>query len=209
MPGEAGQGVGVARPAGRPWSDRRAVLPERHPCPALLERDDSLALLRGALARSLRGQGGLVTVSGEAGIGKTSLLRAFTEELGARVSVLVGACEDLLTPRPLGALRDMFRDAGLRPPDDVADRDQWIDALLAEFASQLSQAGTASRTLVIVVEDVHWADDATLDVIRYLGRRVERWPVLLVLSYRDEVRTGTLCSECWVTYRPGRRRGWC
>jgi DNA-binding CsgD family transcriptional regulator/tetratricopeptide (TPR) repeat protein len=186
MPGEAGQGGGVA-PIGRPWSDRRAVRPERHPCPELLERDDSLALLRAALARGLSGQGGLVTVSGEAGIGKTSLLRAFTADVGARVSVLLGACEDLLTPRPLGALRDMFRDAGLPPPKDVVDRDQWIDALLAVFAGHGSQAGTASRPLVIVVEDVHWADDATLDVIRYLGRRVERWPVLLVLSYRDEV----------------------
>src|SRR3712207_5677533 len=133
----------------------------------LLERDDALGSLLGALERCRRGTGGVVVVAGEAGIGKTSLIQAFLAEAGDRARFLVGACEDLLTPRPLGPLRDMFRDAGLPRPDGDADRDQWIDALLAQCPP-----GPPSRApTVVVVEDVHWADDATLDVLRYLGRQ--------------------------------------
>jgi DNA-binding CsgD family transcriptional regulator/tetratricopeptide (TPR) repeat protein len=155
---------------------------------ALVERAVELCRLRAALAGCRQRQGGTVLVSGEAGIGKTSLIRAFCAEAalgkdgrhgeqGARV--LSGACEDLLTPRPLGPFRDMFRDAGLALPQP-GDRDRWIDALLLELDS-------GSRPVVVVVEDAHWADDATLDILRYVGRRVDRLPALLVVSYRDEV----------------------
>jgi DNA-binding CsgD family transcriptional regulator/tetratricopeptide (TPR) repeat protein len=156
------------------------VVPSRA---TLLERDDALGSLRAALERCRRGAGGVVVIAGEAGIGKTSLIRAFLDEAGDRARVLVGACEDLLTPRPLGPLRDMFRDAGLPRPDDDADRDQWIDVLLA----QCPPAPSSRVPTVVVLEDVHWADDATLDVLRYLSRRARTWPVLFIVSYRDEL----------------------
>ena len=155
-------------------------------CPAppvaLVERGGELRRLRAALDRGRQGRGGVVLVYGEAGIGKTSLLRAFAAEVGEQARVLSGACEDLLTPRPLGPFRDMFRDAGLEQPrpGDGPERDRWIDALLAEMGSGMSPA-------VVVVEDAHWADDATLDIVRYLGRRVEDLPALLVVTYRDEL----------------------
>src|SRR3954470_5665314 len=115
----------------------------------LLERDDALGSLLAAFERCRRGAGGVVVITGEAGIGKTSLIRAFLDEAGDRARFLVGACEDLLTPRPLGPLRDIFRDAGLPRPDDDADRDQWIDALLAQCPpepSSRSRSWWLSRT---------------------------------------------------------------
>jgi predicted ATPase len=78
----------------------------------LVERDAQLRRLEAALEEARRGRGTTVLVSGEAGIGKTSLLQEFADGAWATARVLVGACEDLLTPRPLGPFRDMARDAG-------------------------------------------------------------------------------------------------
>ena len=68
----------------------------------LLERDDVLDTLREAYARARSGAGGLVLVAGEAGIGKTALVRAFCDELDDGVRVAWGACDPLFAPRPLG-----------------------------------------------------------------------------------------------------------
>jgi predicted ATPase len=76
----------------------------------LLERDAELDRLRETLRQAGRGRGAVVLVSGEAGIGKTSLVRAFAEHARARARVLVGVCDDLVTPRTLGPFRDMARD---------------------------------------------------------------------------------------------------
>src|SRR3954453_22984293 len=73
----------------------------------LLERRGELAVLDAALARAARGRGSTVLVSGEAGIGKTALVRTFVSKVAGRL--LSGACEDLLAPRALGALRDAAR----------------------------------------------------------------------------------------------------
>lgn len=119
-------------------------------------------------------------VTGEPGIGKTALVGAFTDaHRTARVAV--GWCDDLSTPRPLGPLRDVARslpgplaaalEAGA-PAGTVQDR------LLDELAS------TPGPT-VVVLEDVHWADDATIDVVRVVGRRIGGLPAVLVLTYRD------------------------
>lgn len=145
----------------------------------LLERADELRQLRAALARARRREGTLVLVSGEAGIGKTSLVREFVAEVRDSARVFAGACEDLLTPRALGPFRDMALQSGLTVPvdPDRPERDAYLDALLAEL-------GFAMRPAVVIVEDAHWADDASLDILRYLGRRVERMPVLLVVTYR-------------------------
>jgi predicted ATPase len=145
----------------------------------LLEREVQLRDLHAALERARQGHGTTVLVSGEAGIGKTWLLRAFAARVAATARVLVGTCEDLLTPRPLGAFRDMARDAGGALAGLGDDRDAFIDALLGEM--RFSQ-----RPAVLIVEDAHWADDASLDIVRYLARRIERLPAMLVVSYRDE-----------------------
>ena len=145
----------------------------------LVERDAQLGRLAAALEEARHGRGSTVLVSGEAGIGKTSLLQEFAEGAWPTARVLVGACEDLLTPRPLGPFRDMARDAGGLAGLAGDDRDAFLDALLAEMTF-------TQRPAVVIVEDAHWADAASLDIIRYLARRIDRLSALLVVSYRDE-----------------------
>ena len=148
----------------------------------LLERSEDLATLAGRLAavtESSRGQ--LVLVRGEAGIGKTALLSRFCQGLGRSVRVLWAACDPLFTPRPLGPLLDVAREtngelracveSGARPHDVTI-------ALMGELE--------APAPTVMVLEDIHWADEATLDVLRLLARRLEAIPAMLLASYRDE-----------------------
>jgi DNA-binding CsgD family transcriptional regulator len=170
----------------------------------LLERQAQLEALRAALERARRGRGSTVLVSGEAGIGKTWLLSAFAAEAaeggeggeggggapGARV--FQGSCEDLSTPRSLGPFRDMARDAGGALALAGTDRDALIDLLLQEMrtpAPPTPASRTPARPVVVIVEDAHWADNASLDIVRYLARRVERLPAMLIVSYRDEELT--------------------
>jgi DNA-binding CsgD family transcriptional regulator len=134
------------------------------------------------MERARRGDGTTVLVSGEAGIGKTWLLLAFAAEVAGTARVLHGTCEDLSTPRSLGPFRDMAREAGGAFAGVGADRDAIIDVLLEEMRS-------ARRPAVVIVEDAHWADNASLDIVRYLARRVERLPAMLIVSYRDEELT--------------------
>jgi len=185
----------------------------------LLERDVQLRHLHAAVERAGRGRGTTVLVSGEAGIGKTSLLMAFAGRLAGTARVYFGTCEALLTPRTLGPFRDMARDGGTLAGLRTGDRDAVIDALLDELspaprpvegvtaprpvegvtaprpvegvtAPRPVEGVTAPRPVVVIVEDAHWADDASLDVIRYLARRVERLPAMLVVSYRDDELAG-------------------
>ncbi len=148
----------------------------------LLERSGQLSKLGDRLdAVSATSRGQIVLVRGEAGIGKTALLRAFSDGLDSSVRVLWASCDALFTPRPLGPLLDIARSTdgelsgmlenGARP-HDVA-------------AAMLSELESPPRT-VLVLEDLHWADEATLDVVRLVGRRIESVPALLVVSYRDD-----------------------
>ncbi len=121
-------------------------------------------------------------VLGEAGIGKTSLVQAFLAASDGRVRVLAGACEDLLTPRALGPLRDAARATGGRLADALAGHAD-PDLVFAAVSDEL--AAPPSPT-VLIVEDAHWADGATLDVLRYLGRRIHDLPAVLLITYRED-----------------------
>jgi predicted ATPase len=146
----------------------------------LLERDAELRRLRAALDRAGRGHGSVALVSGEAGIGKTSLVRELAAAAPGRVRALVGVCDDLATPRTLGPFRDMARAGGgplTAALEAGPDRDRVLDALHRELAG---------RPTLLVVENLHWADDATLDVVRWLAWRIPELPCLLVLTYRDD-----------------------
>lgn len=139
-------------------------------------------MLGAALARIAAGAGGgVVLVPGEAGIGKTSLLRQFCAGIGASARVLRSACDPLFTPRPLGPLVELAEDirSGL-----VAELGTGVDAF--DVAGALLRELKRVAPAVVVIEDMHWADEATLDVVRLLARRLEAAPVLLVLSYRDD-----------------------
>ena len=148
----------------------------------LLERHEPGQILQDALDRVRSGAGEIATVSGEAGIGKSVLLRAFAEQVAASARVLWGACDDLRTPRPLGPLIDLAPAAG--PP--------LLDALSSGaardvvFAATLDTLRGSAEPIVMLIEDAHWADEATLDLLTFLGRRISTARVLLVITYRDD-----------------------
>src|SRR5262245_53952151 len=144
----------------------------------LLEREQCLAELAAWLAVGTRQNGCVALVHGEAGIGKTALLQEFSK--GQRGRVLWGACDALFTPRPLGPLHDIARQtqgALLTALTSGGSRDAIFSAALDELER--------SDTLLIF-EDMHWADEATLDLLKYLGRRIARTRALLVVTYRDD-----------------------
>lgn len=146
----------------------------------LLEREQYLSGLTLWLEAAVGGSGCIALVSGEAGIGKTSLLQEFSQrQRSARV--LWGACDALFTPRPLAPLHDIARQtkgALLAALDSGATRDKIFGAALNEL-----ERGAAS---LVVFEDVHWADEATLDLLKFLGRRIQRTRTMLALTYRDD-----------------------
>src|SRR5215469_15722476 len=147
----------------------------------LLERASFLRTLAGYADDAKSGDGRLVLVSGESGMGKTVLLEAFQRQ--TRTSRwLWGACDGLLTPRPLGPLFDIAAQAGGELAAlcrEGAARDRLFTAFLAEIAS-------SAAPTVTVIEDVHWADEATLDLLSFAGRRLGRTRALLRASYRDD-----------------------
>jgi DNA-binding CsgD family transcriptional regulator/tetratricopeptide (TPR) repeat protein len=145
----------------------------------LLERDAEVDLLE-SLVDDLDGSGGkVVLIRGEAGIGKSSLVEAFLERVEERAHVLRGGCDDLLIPQPLTPFWDMARtEPTIEEPLDAMNRPRVLEAVLDLMSRAL-------RPTVIVIEDTQWADEGTLDSIKYLGRRIARTNTLLVLTYRD------------------------
>ncbi len=147
----------------------------------LVERELQLAALGQALAEAAAGHGRIALVYGEAGVGKTALVRRFSEEHASGARVLRGVCDPLFTPRPLGALLDLAAGAGGELEQmvrDAADSHDVAAALVVELRSR--------TPAILVVEDVHWADEATLDVLKLLVRQIEPVPALLVMTYRDD-----------------------
>src|SRR5262249_9735738 len=128
-----------------------------------------------------RSGGRLVFVCGDAGIGKTALLRSFCAGQSPGVRVLWASCDPLYTPRPLGPLLDVARVTGGELDARVERGDKPHDV-----ANALLRELEAPSPTVLVLEDLHWADEATLDVTRLVARRVEEAPAMLVASYRDE-----------------------
>ncbi len=148
----------------------------------LLERDAQLEALLGAVAEAAKGHGSTALIAGEAGIGKTSLVRALARRVGGTARVLMAACDDLVASRTLGPLRDAA--AGSNGPLGAAlAEDSPVDRVFPALLEELSE----ERPTILVVEDLHWADDATLDVLGYAARRVDTVGAVLVLTMRDEL----------------------
>src|SRR5689334_17859962 len=133
----------------------------------LLERESQLASLAEYAAQARRGDGRLVLLAGEAGVGKSALVEQAEHDL-PEVTWYWGACDGLFTPRPLGPLYDIAGRLGgelLELCRADAPREELFGALLR-------QVGAPGKPHVLVVEDVHWADEATIDLLRFLGRRI-------------------------------------
>jgi predicted ATPase len=148
----------------------------------VLERERELALLADAFAAVRDGRGGqFVLVCGEAGVGKTTLVNSFQNKFAEGARLLWGACDPLFTPRPLGPFVDIARttrhELGALVRGDAKPY-ELADALIDELREQ--------GPTVLVLEDVHWADEATLDVLRLLARRVASVPALVLVTYRDD-----------------------
>jgi DNA-binding CsgD family transcriptional regulator/tetratricopeptide (TPR) repeat protein len=146
----------------------------------LLERDRALATLAAARDAAARGHGRVIFVTGEPGIGKTWLVRQFIENLDDSVRVLLGTCDDLSIPRPLGPIRDLAGTVS-RPLADALSEGAAPHDIQTLLIAELELAPSPT---VMVLEDVHWADDATFDSITVLGRRIASLPALLVLTFR-------------------------
>ncbi len=147
----------------------------------LLERDHILDSL-GEYARSAAARAGrLVLISGEAGVGKSSLAERL-HEVCPDGRWAWGACDGLFTPRPLGPLFEIAEQLG-GPLLDACRRGAGRDELFALVLKALDE--TAPPT-VLVIEDVHWADESTLDLLGFLGRRVRDLPALVLVTYRDD-----------------------
>lgn len=148
-----------------------------------VEREHELAQLNTLLDAVEQGQGGrCALIHGEAGIGKTSFVRHFAKAQQARVNLLWGGCEALFTPRPLGPIADMAE----RLPPGLAAQVQDGRTHSGLFVDLLAYLRDSAIPTLLVLEDAHWADEATLDFAKYLGRRIEPLPLLLVLTYRDD-----------------------
>lgn len=159
----------------------------------LLERADALADLDRLLVESADG-GRIAVVCGEAGAGKSMLATAFAAAAAGRARVLWGACDPLLTPRALGPLHDIARQAGGVLRDRMAglrgagEADRHRAARGEVFEALLETLGGPRQRVrpVLVIEDLHWADEATLDMIVFLGRRLPQCRAVLLLTYRDD-----------------------
>jgi predicted ATPase len=136
----------------------------------LLEREAFLDTLNGPPGR-------LILVGGEAGVGKTALVREFADGR----PVLWGSCDPLHTPRPLGPLLDVAEAAGGELQEAMATAPRPAVVVAALLRAMRDLPGT-----VLVLEDLHWADEGTLDVLRLLGRRMRDVPSLAVVTFRDD-----------------------
>ncbi|HET9967079.1 MAG TPA: BTAD domain-containing putative transcriptional regulator, partial [Streptosporangiaceae bacterium] len=213
----------VSPALGVPVRPARAREPLRSARPAdadtaapLLERDAPLALLTEYAAQAAAGEGRLVLLGGEAGVGKSALVERLRQGLPeARWSWSM--CDGLFTPRPLGPLFDLADQLGgelLERCRAGADREELFRALLAEVAvpktvgvpamvaapkatelratdptateSKATDIAVPDTMDVLVVEDIHWADEATLDLLRYLSRRLRGTAALIIATYRDD-----------------------
>src|SRR5258708_11642624 len=144
----------------------------------LLEREVQLRRLNDAFAHAREGRGRIIALAAEAGAGKSAVTERFVACHAEGARVYWGACENLSTPEVLLPLRDIARASG-EVFDFETDHIRAFESMLRLLSHGLSPA-------LLIIEDLHWADTATLDLIRFLARRIARVRALILITYRDE-----------------------
>lgn len=147
----------------------------------LLERDEPLGAFDRALRDAAAGRGRALLVRGEPGIGKTALLRHALVTRAAGARILLAGCDDLATARPLGPFRDLAGQVG----DELAELLRAGAAAEQLFDAVLDELERPPRPVVLAIDDVHWADEATLDLLAFVLRRLDRLGALVVLAHRS------------------------
>lgn len=148
----------------------------------LYERETQLQGLHDACHRVAASGGEMVFLSGESGIGKTSLIEQFLREISGDVPSAIVSCDGLGVPGPFGALFDIADALGpevLALLEEQAPREEIFRAVLRAFRQ-------VPGAMVMVGEDAHWIDEATLEMVRFLGRRIRSTRVLFIVDYRDD-----------------------
>jgi DNA-binding CsgD family transcriptional regulator/tetratricopeptide (TPR) repeat protein len=148
----------------------------------LLERASYLSELEGLLRRAATGEGHLVLLGGEAGVGKSTLVRHICTEVPRDTRAFTGFCDPFSTPRPLGPLIDIANTLNGNLEHLVVTAAP-RHVLFSAFLFELEREPTPT---LVVFEDVHWADEASLDLLRYLGRRIGATHGLVIATYRDD-----------------------
>jgi DNA-binding CsgD family transcriptional regulator/tetratricopeptide (TPR) repeat protein len=153
----------------------------------LLDRQKQLEELNRCFQEARAASGKLVLVAGEAGIGKSSLVERFVSEHRRDARTLWGACDALSTPRALAPVHEIAAQTvppGGRGIRDGETGDRLFRVLLEDFAR-------SERVCIVVLEDLHWADAATLDFLLFIGRRIQRTSAVFVTTYRDDELSAT------------------
>ena len=148
----------------------------------LLERNKQLDELNACLQQARQGCGKLVLIAAEAGLGKSSLVERFVADHRREARALWGACDGLSTPRALAPVHEIaaqIAERGRQLPHDDDARDRLFRLLLEELTR-------SERATIVVLEDLHWADAATLDFLRFMGRRIQRSSAVFIATYRED-----------------------
>jgi ATP/maltotriose-dependent transcriptional regulator MalT len=147
----------------------------------LIEREEPLTLLYTLFQKVQEEEGHCIFISGEAGIGKTSLVKAFVNKVKGRSRVYQGTCDALFTPRPLAPLKDVM----IQLQKDFQELTTTVHDRDFLFSQLFYQLKTLEQPAILIFEDIHWADEATIDVIKFLSRRITQLHCLFILTYRE------------------------
>lgn len=148
----------------------------------LIEREEFLSALNRGFKNASLGEGHCFFIKGEAGIGKTFLVKTFLKEIEDESVQYIGACDSLFTPRPLAPLYDL----ALQINEDWVAEIETISSRTELFTKFVRGVTHTLRPVIVVFEDIHWADEATLDFVKFFARRISRTKCLFILTMRDE-----------------------
>lgn len=147
----------------------------------LIEREAFLTRLQSQF-ETISDEGHCVFVSGEAGIGKTSLIKFFCRQHKGDCSIYQGSCDPLFTPRPLAPLYDIIWQVN----NDLWPGSYLIDERSELFSSVFRELSSRNEKTIVVFEDIHWADEACFDFIKFFARRISQLKCLFILTYRED-----------------------